>query len=283
MFSIRAFFDGLMDHGVQLVSDPQILRVFLALYDSLVDDDEDIRDQGAKIVSTILSQPPTGLPKNKPPTLSLSPPAAKQRLLRYLQEGYRDSMHLCVEGVRRLTDMTLASDSEAANMQDESQIKQRHSNLPIRIFPELLLDAGTTSTVVFVEERQNLYIDTVSEAEGWAELLVQLDPAAWSSSLVSDLECWTMEGLAHIHEILQNGVDEALAPTSKAEVFALVTRVLLVAKVLIMRCGIDVSSSDGKGKEHVCVGMLAKLLETGRSRLFHDLLLHRIETIIEKN
>ena len=189
-------------------------------------------------------------------------------------------MLLCVESVRRLTGMDLALDSTSAIVPDnEPQIGGPESVLRLRPVVDLSLEAGLTSTVVFVEERQNLYIDTVSEAEAWAELLCCLDHNAWPSSLVSDLEIWTTEGLAHILEILQNSIDGALSPTSKPEVFTLYTRVLLAAKVLIMRDGLHVPSN-GKDKKNVCVGILQKLLDLGRSRLFHSLLLHRIEEIL---
>ena len=189
-------------------------------------------------------------------------------------------MLLCVESVSRLTGMDSALDSTSAIILDnEPQIGEGKSVLRLRPVVDLSFEARTTSTVVFVEERQNLYIDTVSEAEDWAELSCCLDHNAWHSSLTSDLEIWTREGLSHILEILQNSIDGALSPTSKPEVFTLYTRVLLAAKVLITRGGLHVSSN-GKGKENVYVGLLQKLLDLGRSRLFHSLLLHRIEEIL---
>ena len=218
---------------------------------------------------------------NDTATLSLSPPAARNRLLRFLYASYAASIQLCVESVRRLTGMDSAPDFISADMQDdEPQTKQGKSVLHLRPITDLSLEARTTSTVVFVEERQNLYIDTVSEAESWAELLLRLDPDSWPSRLASDLEAWTVDGLAHIIEILQEGVDGALNLTSKPEVFALFTRVLQAAKVIIMRCGTHLSP-EGNGKEHGCVRLLEELLDLGRSRQLHDLLLYRIETILE--
>ena len=191
-------------------------------------------------------------------------------------------MLLCAESVCRLTGVKLALDSTSATILDnESQIGEGNSFVHLRPVADLSLEARTTSTVVFVEERQNLYIDSVKEAEDWAELLCGLDHNAWHSSLASDLEIWTMEGLAHILEILQSSIDGALSPTSKPEVFTLYTRVLLAAKVLIIRGGLY-ASSDGKGKENVFVGLLRKLLILGRSKHFHDLLLHRIEEILRE-
>ena len=245
-----------------------------------MDDDEDVRDQGARVVSTILSVTTSPAADKDTTTMSLSPPAANREWLRFLCDSYRGSMLLCVESVRRLTGMDSAPDFTSAIVLDnEPQIGEGKSVLYLRPVVDLSFEARTTSTVVFVEERQNLYIDTVSEAKDWAELLCCLDHNAWPSSLASGLEIWTMEGLSHILEILQNSIDGALSPTSKPEVFALYTRVLLAAKVVIMRGGLHVSSF-GKGKENTCVGLLRKLLDLGRSRLFHSLLLHRIEEIL---
>ena len=190
-------------------------------------------------------------------------------------------MTLCEESIRRLTGINSAPGSASAKVQDgEPQTKHGKSASHLRSVAELSLEARATSTVVFVEERQNLYIDTVSEAESWAELLSRLDLDAWPPSIASALEIWTVEGLAHILDILENSIDGALGPTSQPEVFTLFTRVLLAAKVLILRS--PTASSKGKGKDHVCVGLLERLLELGRSRFFHDLLLHRIQTIMEE-
>ena len=282
VFSIRAFFDGLLDRDIRLTPDPQLLRVYLALYGSLVDDDEDVRDQGARVVSTILSVTTSQAAGKDTTNVSLSPSAANRELLRFVCESYRGSMLLCVESVCRLTDMDFALDSTSAIILDnEPQTGEGKSILHLRPVVDLSLEARTTSTVVFVEERQNLYIDPVSEAEHWAELLCCLDLNAWPPSLASDLEIWTMEGLAHILEILQNSIDGALSPTSKPEVFALYTRVLLAAKVVIMRGGLHVSGN-GRGEENACVGLLQKLLDLGKTRFFHSLLLHRIEEILRE-
>ena len=255
----------------------------MALYDSLVDDDEDVRDQGARVASTILSVYSSATADISTTTLSLSPPAAKERLLHFLCDNYKRSMVLCVESVRRLTGMKSVFDPASANMQDdEAQTKQARFVVHFPPVADLYSEARTTSNIVFVEERQNLYIDSVSEAEAWAQVLLQLDPDAWPSSIASDLEAWTVQGLAHILKILQSDGDGALSPMSKPEVFTLFTRVLSAAKVLIVRCKISATSKE-KGQEHVCFGMLVEILDLGRSRLFHDLLLHRIKTITEQS
>ena len=272
--------DSLLDRDFQLSPDPQLFEVYLALYDSLIDDDEDVRDQGAKVVSTILSVTMSSADNKSTTNLSLSPPAARKGWLQFLCEGYRSSMLLCMESVRRLTGLKLGPLRSFIKIQEnESLTTKGKPVLHLRPVVDLALEARTTSTVVFVEERQNLYIDTVSEAEAWAELLFRLEPEAWPSSVASELEVWTMEGLAHILETLQESIDGALSPTSKPEIFTLFTRVFLAAKVLILHGGLHVCTK-GKGKEHVYVALLEKILVLGRLRLFHDLVLHRVEVIL---
>lgn len=241
-----------------------------------------MRDQGARVASTILSVFASTATDTGTTTLSLSPPAAKERLLRFLSESYRSSVLLCVESVRRLTGMDSVLDSASANMQDdEAQIEQAEAVLRFRPVADLYLEARTTSNIVFVEERQNLYIDTVSETETWSQLLLRLDPDAWPSSVAADLGTWTVKGLAQLLTTLQSDVDGALSPTSRPEVFTLFTRVLLAAKVLIVRWETRAPAEE-KGQEQACVGLLEKLLELGRSRFFHDLLFYRIEKIVEE-
>ena len=265
-----------------MIPDLQLLGVYFALHDSLVDDDEDVRNQGARVASTVLSVTSSAATENSSTYLSLSPPAAKKRLLRFLCEGYRTSTLLYIESVSRLTGMDSVVGSASASMQgDEPQTEHGKSVLHFRTVADLSLEARTISTVVFVEERQNLYIDTVSEAEDWAEVLIWLDTNTWPSSLSSDLETWTVEGLAHIIKNLENNVDGALSPTSKPEVFTLFARVLQAAKVVTMRYEVNYSSKE-KWEQHECVGLLEKLLDLGRSKLFHDLLLHRIEIVLEE-
>lgn len=192
-------------------------------------------------------------------------------------------MQLCLESVRRLTGISLVLKPGPANMQDDqAQIKQARFVVNVRSVADLYSEAQKTSNIVFVEERQNLYIDSVSEAEAWTQLLLQLDSDTWPSNVASDLEAWCVQGLAHILKILQTDIDGALSPMSKPEVFTLFARVLLAAKVLIVRWKTRANFTE-KGQEHVCVGLLENILDVGRSRLFHDLQLHRIQKIVEES
>lgn len=245
----------------------------------MVDDDEDVRNLGARTVSAIFSVNEITTPHSLP-ALSLSPPAAKQRLLLYLSKSYQTSKSLCIESIRRLTGAKPSTSINPSDTQSkERQDDTNHLGLKIRPVAKVFRAARLTSTDIFVEERQNLYIDTVSEAESWAEVLIGLDSEAWSTDLASSLETWTVEGLTNIIEEIDNGTDESPGPTSKSEIFSLFTQVILTAKVIISRAP-QISPKE-KSKEHGCIGLLEDLMKFGRAKSLHDLLLDRISSVLE--
>ena len=269
------------DTNVQPGPAPHLLGVYLALYDTLVDDDEDVRDYGAKTVSSLLSaivkDPATG----SSPGLSLSPPAAERTLQNFLQEGYQKSRAMFVEAARRL--VGLKSTYHTTSYTLDGLIKDDANGVASQLRPvaELSLEARMTQLVVFVEEKQNLYLDTVTEAETWALLLVRIDAGAWDPDLTTALESWTIDGLLHLLQMAEDSNDDgALSPTSKPEVYTLYMRVILAAKVLMTQS--SQFSSNGKPKEHPCKPLLEKLYNLGKQHLMHDLLLERIHLILDE-
>ncbi len=138
---------------------------------------------------------------------------------------------------------------------------------------------------VFVEEKQNLYIDTVREADEWATTAVQLHRDVWDPVVVSSLEKWTIDGLTYFIETFEDHIDGALGPISKPEVYTLLARVIFSARVLNCRntsiSGLRSGKGKGKAKENICKSLLEKLLELGKQRMLHDLLVDRIEWILE--
>lgn len=258
---------------------PELLGVYLALYDTLSDDDEDVRDQGAKTVALLLSAIESRSRSDGAISLSLSPPAARRRLIRFLKHEYQTSTVFWLEAMQRLAG---AKASDSPNSHDYRKQQRTNDNeLDFKLCPvaDLSLVARTTQVTVFIEEKQNLYIDTVREADEWAIILAQIPIDAWNLKSTSFFESWTIEGLGYIIETYGHHIDGALSPTSKPEVYALFMRVLFSARVSMVRSA--PASERGKAKENVCRKLLRKLLELGKQRLLHDLLLEHIEWILD--
>lgn len=264
------------DHPKHL---PELLGVYLALFDTLVDDDEDVRDQGAKTVSLLLSAVKSKRSPGSAISFSLSPPAAKRRLTRFLEKSYRKSKELWFEAVERLIGIQAVRSARIRKRSNDPADFDEEMFLQLRPVAELSIEARTTYVRVFVEEKQNLYIDSVREADEWATTMVQLDPDAWDPNTILVLESWTVEGLTYYIDTYEDHIDGALSPISKPEVYTLFMRVILSARVLMSRSA--PASGKGKAKEDACKGLLEKLLELGKQRLLHDLLLDRIKWILE--
>ena len=244
----------------------------MVLYDTLLDDDEEIRAQGSRIVSSLLSaHTDTGV--------SLSAVAAKSQLLDFLVHSYRGSTALFEEATRKLTGLPSTFSATSHKYAIDNDDDTRNVSLYLRPVAELSLEARTTQIAVFIEEKQNLYVDEVLEADGWAKLLVHMDPEAWEPTVVSTLESWTAGGLQYLLAFCKNVYDlEALSPISIPRMYTLFIRVILSAKVL-MNGATETSSKSNATKQELRV-LLEKLLELGTQRRLHGLLLDRIQYIL---
>ena len=261
--------DGKKDPGPE----PALLGPYMVLYDTLLDDDEEIRAQGSRTVSSLLSA-------HTDTSLSLSAAAAKSRLLDFLEHKYRGSKALFIEATRKLTG--LSSMFSATSLRYASDNDDEFQNIPLQLRPvaELSLEARTTQIAVFVEEKHNLYIDEVLEADRWANLLVHIDPEAWEPTVVSTLQSWTADGLKYFLDFYERVYDlEALSSLSIPEMYTLFMRVILSAKVLIN--GATQMSSKRNATKQECRVLLEKLLELGTQKRLHGLLLDRIQYILD--
>lgn len=278
--SLLAFITKLCIFEDHQKSSPELLGVYLALLDILTDDDEDVRDQGARTVSLLISNEVSKRTRSAT-SLSFSPPAAKRRLTRFLEEFYRASKELWREAVERLAGIQTMRSAKMCRRGDDH--KDSEGVFQPRPVVHLSIQARKPQLAVFVQEKQNLYIDTAREADEWATTAVHLHPDAWDLAVVSTLEAWTIDGLTHLIETYEDHIDGALRPSSKPEVYTLLARVISSARVLMSRDTLASGSGSGKGnaKENVCKGLLEKLLELGKQRPLHDLLLDRIEWILE--
>ena len=250
-----------------------LLGPYMVLYNILVDDDEDIREQGSRTVSSLLSG-------HTDTSLSLSPAVAKSRLLDFMEQEYRGSTMFFIEAAQKLTG--LPSICSATSHKFVSDKDDRFQSIPLQIRPvaELLLEARTTQIAVFVEEKQNLFVDQVLEADGWANVLVNMDAGVWKSTVVSDLESWTTNGLDYLLRLCEKMSDhEALSLISIPEVYTLFMRVILSAKVLVN--GVTQIDWERNEKNYDCRVLLERLLELGTQKRLHGLLMDRIRYILE--
>lgn len=241
-----------------------LLTVYLALYDTLNDDDEEVRDLGADIVSWILSTTSThSLSK------SIVAPAACHLLSVFLAQSYSGSANLSIHAIRRLTGQT----------RENEFIQSSNSATAVSFTPvhELLASARTEDISLFVEEKQNLFIDEVREAETWSRVLKQLSKSAYNQKVATEFSDWIVKGLDVLTEVSKIEVDGPLGWTSKPEVFTLGMRIILGAGVVQhwSTAGV-VGAADTRVSER-----LEQLRDAGRKSFLHEMWIDSIGTILE--
>lgn len=237
------------------LSAPLFVAACLVLYDALNDDDDEIRDLGAKIVIRIVA-----------PSKSVSgesdgvvPLVASQRLSELLARRCSDSWHLCQAALSRSVG-TLVSKSN-----------------PFPPVTVILEQARKEDNALFIEEKQNLFVDEVREAVIWSRVLKRLSPRALHQGMVVNLQLWVMEGLGSLTATAKNERDGPLGWSSKPEVFTLGMRVIYGAEVLL-----DWESRTGNVTVTAPEILMALryFADDGRENELHQLWLDRVEKIL---
>ncbi len=137
-----------------------LIPSLLALYTSLNDDDEEIRDLAAKTVSSILKA-------------SLAPPAACEEFADWLLMAYNSSSQFSFDVVSRMM-----SGNTARPSRDQK-------GPPPRPRGQL---AAAENNALFVEEEQNLFVDQVRDLEVWIKLFLELPSQLFKTPCKDDPE-----------------------------------------------------------------------------------------------
>lgn len=203
-----------------------LLSICSAAYDSLTDDDEDIRDLASDVVSAsvLASTLDAGF-------VPLTPTAAQQSLLRFLSESL-GGPDLLMEGFARVLGMPSTDRIILAGMQNMTQ-RSKAFEAHIKPAEHLIEAAMKQDTALFVEEKQNLYKDEVSEAQLWADVLCKIPAEAVDTALVVKLRGWALSGLAKLEKLLEEHEGGAFSWTYKPDVFEIGARIFCVAKIVL--------------------------------------------------
>lgn len=184
-----------------------LLPSLLALYDVLNDDDDEIRDQGAAIVSQMHKQ-------------DLNPLAAAQLFASWLYTTFPTSPLLSSSIARRLT----------AN---DNTLPPSTRNVKFLSVASQLDEALKNDDALFAVEEQNLFIDEVREMTRWCQVLRTVEGPAWNETFNLLVE-WAIEGIKEIARVAENE-DGPMGWISKPQVFAICMSAVLVSKTLLER------------------------------------------------
>ncbi|KAL9046883.1 MAG: hypothetical protein Q9214_000398 [Letrouitia sp. 1 TL-2023] len=237
-----------------LTSTPKSLGLYMAVYDSLMDDDDEIRDQGAVAVSILLLRDKS-IKQDGGLEESLSAPAARSKLLQYLIERYSTSMDLWTEAAYRIMGVN-------ALVRLIGQKKETYSFLDSA--QDSLKNVKWENTSLFIEEKQNLFIDEAQEAATWLNVLMNLKISKVDELLSVELLRWTAKGIKVLIEAAEMDVDGPLGWTSKPDTFILGMRFILTAQAITHFS----DQSTLQDNVETLRKLLQRLLDVGRKRFF---------------
>lgn len=247
--------------------DAAYLPFLLALYNTLVDDDDEIRDVGAAATALVTSSDPNA--RFPQPLVAVD---AVDALLSWLRErfGHTNEFRAYV-ACRLVGDSLVALDIGVQDLTAWASPEQQFAR------------ALEVDESLFAVEEQNLFIDEVRETERWADVFRSLprdydqtegDDGVAGKVLIMDssldaLKSWVERALEVLAE--QLGQDDGpLGWASQADAFALCHRVIVCGKVMAELLG---------GESTVIASSLERLKGIGQASRLHGLLLSALDRV----
>ena len=293
VFSIGGYIEKLKAPIYPKSGKAEMLYVYLALYDSLLDDDEEVREEGARIASSLLSKLQSEhTSQSHSRMFALSPPAAKAELVRCLVQAYGRQPEFWTLSIFRLTGLTQQLEISARipgldTIISESPISwHRNKVLEENSVPALYEISARQNQAVFAEEKQNLYIDTIRETEAWADVLRQLEVVVPVQDDFMTRWCeWTATGFELFCRKLDYPDDGktqltggSLGTSSMPDVFALIYRVMVATKIYIHY--LDRGYFGESSQKSIIMTELGRLLANCKKVRVHDLLLDQMAEML---
>ncbi|KAK2868039.1 hypothetical protein FQN49_003220 [Arthroderma sp. PD_2] len=205
--SLKSVVSGLKAAGIKFSATPILVDAVFVLYDMLNDDDVELREMATLIASQVLADQSI---------VFRLPAAAAAEITDFLTINYSSLLQVFEGGLKRF-------------------LGAFNRKRPFGPAADVLNKAIKESTVLFAEEKQNLYIDDVREIKIWAEHLIRLDDEAMDVHLYKQFTSWVTDGLDALIEIAATKPkDSLLGWTSNVDVFVTGLRILHGAKVLLL-------------------------------------------------
>lgn len=261
MSSLQSFSRGFRPLGNAPRVDSVLLDVYLILYDLLNDDDDEVRDVAASTTSWVLSYSSV----SPGAAVVLGPLNASLLLATFITEHYSDSAQFARRMIRYLTGQ-------------ERRISGSDDQTHLVAVSDLITGYRQESTVLFMEEKQNLFIDDVREVDVWSQVLVHLKRNACPETLIRQLSCWVSEGLQYLLSLFAHdaGQDGLLGWLSKSESYALGVRIISISAALGLQAFAVPEFMEVE--QQVLRTQLQSLLEAGQLASIHDQWLLRIQS-----
>ncbi|KAJ5452628.1 Armadillo-like helical [Penicillium cf. griseofulvum] len=260
--SVGSFSRALRSPGAQQRVDAVLLDIYLVLYDLLNDDDDEIRDVAASAASWVLSHSSVSPDAD----VTLAPLNASALLANFIIDNYKDSAYLgqCVLQYLTGQEPRISGSDECSRLVGVS---------------DQIAGYRQESTVLFEEEKQNLFIDDVREVEVWSRALLQLTRSSYTKISLDETSAWAYDGLTYLCSLVgpEKEPDGLLGWVSKPEIFNLGLRVIVISSALSSQ----VFQSDLPVQPNAFRASLEYFLGAGKFSSVHEDWLSKIQAGLE--
>lgn len=258
--------DSPFHDGSPFGSDASFLPFLLALYATLIDDDEEIREEGAIATAQVMSTPSSTCQP-------LVPVDAADALLSWLRASFGQTNEFRAYVACRLVgDPLITIDIGVQDLQTWSSSESQFA------------EALQVDESLFAVEEQNLFIDEVRETERWAAIFRdlpwdfdeiedgsgQMQRVLIMDSALSELCKWTEGALMTLAKQTTQHDDGPLGWASSPAAFALCHRVLVCGKVMSELLG---GGGSGQEDANSLVPLLDRIKKVGGKSRLHGLLI----------
>ncbi|KAH8801530.1 HEAT repeat protein-like protein [Xylogone sp. PMI_703] len=224
-----------------------LIPSLFTLYDTLNDDDDEIRNLSAATVSSILRTPLAAL-------------VARKKLAEWMCDHYRGETLFAWEAVYRMT----GTEGPVVGVQNPQLLS----------FQTQLQIAMKDDNSLFVEEEQNLFIDEIRETCLWAQVFDH-SSHLWDRQITA-LITWIKDGLLTLLSL--DGLNDGpLGYTSRPSVFATIFRLLTCANAVMEHLENSAATEAGKlqdGTLKDILDYLERFIDIAAKRRVHEALVY---------
>jgi len=196
--------------GIRELPEQVQLEYYLVIYSALVDDDDEIRNIGARAAVKVVRNS-----QALEETDEVVAHVAARMLCAFMTRRFSGSATLIPAALERL-------------------VGQQVRVTTLKPVEEMIDKALLVDNSLFGEEKQNLYIDDSREAELWSRVLEHCSIGVESQQSLEKLSTWVTEGIACLIARAQTEMDGALGWATKPDILTLGLRVILAAEVLLI-------------------------------------------------
>lgn len=223
-------------------SEPKYLPIFSALYESLIDDDDEIREVAASAAAALTGR-------------YMVAPEAANNLIAWLSQKFRNGAKGQEEFTRYVVCRLVGQQGLLLSLPTKGE-----TSIPLTSAEKLLQKALDFDDSLFAAEEQNLFIDEVRETLRWRE---HGFPALFGGGSTRFSRClveWTRDGLEYILRLVSSRKegDGPLGWASDQHVFAICARVILCARGMVRQ------NATAMGEQEKVVLEVGELLEQFR-------------------